>query len=192
MQYNQFTSLDVGCGMHHRGTVNIDISAYGRPDIIADAQYLPFKDRTFDLIIAYDLIEHLDDDMKFICKASRVLKDKGELRLVTPTSLSERFFVFLRRDWLSSLGHKRIYDYRALERLLASQGFRIISCRYQGFIDFWVCLLLALLRMRVEQHCLHPRRHKWIMRFVFLKNLDMLWFPRRYEIIAQKTIEGNN
>ena len=37
-----------------------------RPMVIADAQYLPFKDKSFDFIIAAHILEHLEKPGRFI------------------------------------------------------------------------------------------------------------------------------
>ena len=63
-----------------------------QPDTIikvnADAQILPFKHSTFDLIILQDVIEHLPDNNELLHYLSGYLKKEGIIYLSTPNRLS--------------------------------------------------------------------------------------------------------
>ncbi len=50
--------------------------------IVADAEYLPFKDNSFDIITLSLVYRHLLDKEKFLKEALRVLKGKGSLRIL--------------------------------------------------------------------------------------------------------------
>ncbi len=58
----------------------------------ADALALPFKDHSFDVVCAMDILEHVEDAQALIQEASRVLKDQGLF-----------FFHTFNRNWLSYL-----------------------------------------------------------------------------------------
>ncbi|NQT04250.1 MAG: class I SAM-dependent methyltransferase [Planctomycetes bacterium] len=51
-----------------------------------DAKHLPFSDETFDIVIAFQLIEHIspDETGRFLSDVQRVLKMNGLLFVVTP------------------------------------------------------------------------------------------------------------
>ena len=49
----------------------------------ADAQQLPFKKNTFDVIILYEAIYYLPEPKKFLSEAKRTLRDKGVLIVCT-------------------------------------------------------------------------------------------------------------
>jgi ubiquinone/menaquinone biosynthesis C-methylase UbiE len=67
-------TLDAGCGETFRGDVNVDLyvgASEHRPDtqvrlrnirnfVNASIEYLPFRDRTFEHVKSYHVIEHVD------------------------------------------------------------------------------------------------------------------------------------
>lgn len=52
--------------------------------ICASALELPIKDKEFDIVFCFDLIEHIKEDVKLLRELSRVLKDDGKIILTTP------------------------------------------------------------------------------------------------------------
>lgn len=50
----------------------------------ADCSALPFRDGSFDLVAAFEVIEHLPDWRGFLREARRVLTDSGQLLVSTP------------------------------------------------------------------------------------------------------------
>lgn len=74
-------SLDVGCGEHPKGDVNVDIytpSNIPKNFILASAEYLPFRKNTFDLVHSSYVIEHCLNPAQFIedqihCSKEKVL-----------------------------------------------------------------------------------------------------------------------
>lgn len=98
--------LDVGSGAGHlihglsavsRGCVALDIEAKWlillrkkNPAIRGIAangeKGLPFKDAIFDVVIASEVLEHLNHPEKFFEEVTRVLKDGGILIITTPNS----------------------------------------------------------------------------------------------------------
>lgn len=51
--------------------------------IVAHAEYLPFKDETFDVLLNISAIDHLDDYKKFIEEAFRVLRPGGKILITS-------------------------------------------------------------------------------------------------------------
>ncbi|MBU1173401.1 MAG: class I SAM-dependent methyltransferase [Proteobacteria bacterium] len=66
------------------GDVNIDLDLSRRRGIfiLADAQFLPFKNNCFNMIRATHVIEHLQNPLQFINDAYRVTKD--QLLIICP------------------------------------------------------------------------------------------------------------
>jgi SAM-dependent methyltransferase len=75
--------LNLGCGQKHvAGAINLDITADTNPDVVHDlnCRPWPFPDGHFNEVLAYDVIEHLDDvigtmeEIHRICQAGAVVK----------------------------------------------------------------------------------------------------------------------
>ncbi len=49
---------------------------------------LPFADKTFDLVCAFDVIEHVEDDQLAVSEIKRVAKDKGVIFITVPAFMS--------------------------------------------------------------------------------------------------------
>jgi len=54
---------------------------------VASAAAMPFASRAFDLVVAFEVIEHLDDQRGFIKECARVLKPDGLLIVSSPNRL---------------------------------------------------------------------------------------------------------
>ena len=108
--------LEIGPGLRPRlpiaGTHFVDISrpaleqlnARGGIAVPGQIDALPFGDREFDLVCAFDVIEHAEDDRRVFREVSRVLKDAGTLIFSVPL-YADRWTEF---DDL--VGHARRYD----------------------------------------------------------------------------------
>jgi SAM-dependent methyltransferase len=64
--------------------VNADPAASGPGAVIADAHDLPFQDRTFDLVVSSDSLEHFHTPLKALREVRRVLKPGGTLVIWVP------------------------------------------------------------------------------------------------------------
>jgi len=83
--------LEIGCGIHRRGETTVAIDKIETPctDIVRDVAVrgIPFADNTFEKVIAYDVIEHVEfyDDLIFLFNEIwRVLEGDGMFEFVTP------------------------------------------------------------------------------------------------------------
>lgn len=123
--------LEVGPGLRPRlpidGTHFVDISAsaierllarggIARPGVIGE---LPFSDRQFDLVCAFDVIEHVANDRQAFAELSRVLKDDGILIVSVP--LHAHLWTEL-DDWA---GHVRRYEPGDLLAILADNRLAV-------------------------------------------------------------------
>lgn len=53
-----------------------------------DGVTLPFEDQMFDAAVAFETIEHVQDDARFLAELARVVKDGGQCLLTTPNGRS--------------------------------------------------------------------------------------------------------
>jgi SAM-dependent methyltransferase len=86
---------------------------------LADVTALPFADQSFDLVCAFDIVEHVEDDRRVVRELSRVAKQGATVLLSVPLHPA-RWSAF---DTL--VGHVRRYDAEALVGLLAAYGLQL-------------------------------------------------------------------
>lgn len=71
-----------------------------RPLIVADAHHLPFKDKSFDYIVCFHILEHMDDPAQFIREITRVGK-RGWIQ--SPSEVAEKLFHWSFHRWYVNL-----------------------------------------------------------------------------------------
>jgi len=83
--------LDVGCGkkpyLHYfrqKFYVGLDIKSSVKPDIIASADHLPFRNDAFDLVLLIEVLEHVPEPVKVLEEIRRVLRNGGFLFAAVP------------------------------------------------------------------------------------------------------------
>lgn len=139
--------LDIGCGtgatMDHLrafGEVQgIDLSELpltftrqrGHRNIIcASATELPFAEKSFDLITALDVIEHLDDDVKGLSEIHRCLRPGAPVVIFVPA------FRMLWGPNDDQSGHKRRYRIDLLKAAVEKAGLAIETISYANLAMF--------------------------------------------------------
>ena len=151
--------LDVGCGT---GANLLMLAEYGDAegvDISEDAlafcrergldkvrlgagEQLPYDDGTFDLVTAFDVVEHMDDDLAGLREMRRVLRPGGRALLFVPTFM----FLWGLQDDVSN--HRRRYRLPELRRVLEQAGFEIERTTYAN-ITFFLPILVMRQLMRL-------------------------------------------
>lgn len=117
-------------------------SAGGRP-FFASAEKLPYKSKFFDLVCAFEIIEHLKDDRRAFSEIHRVLKKDGVFVFSTP------LFMKYWTTWDEIAGHKRRYEPDELEEKLEKAGFFIE--KFYGPEDSWFFFLRRIILNNVLQ-----------------------------------------
>ena len=98
----------------------------------ADVTQLPFADRSFDVVICSEVLEHIADNRTAVAELVRVLKPGGDLVVTVPRFLPERICWALSRAYHHEPGgHIRIYRKAELMALLEAAGVRCRSIRYR-------------------------------------------------------------
>jgi ubiquinone/menaquinone biosynthesis C-methylase UbiE len=81
--------------------------------VCADSQMMPFESESFDMVTAFDLIEHVERDDALIAEAYRVLRPGGVMLVAVPAH------PFLLGEHDSALHHKRRYSWNQFDRLFS-------------------------------------------------------------------------
>lgn len=67
-----------------RQYVSLDVDVRARPGVVGDGHALPFRDATFDVVIANNVIEHLHDPARGVGEMRRALRPGGQLLYTIP------------------------------------------------------------------------------------------------------------
>ncbi|MCX5693736.1 MAG: class I SAM-dependent methyltransferase [Candidatus Omnitrophica bacterium] len=156
--------LDVGCGA---GMIMKDLEKFGKVvgvdvedaalkfcqkrDVgdlcLGSGVNLPFKDATFDLVTAFSVVEHVQDDISFIGELNRVCKIGG--RIILSTSAFN--FLWSQHDLIN--GHKKRYEKNSLKEIFLKHRLVIEKITYTNFILFPVILLAIILNNLLKRSC---------------------------------------
>lgn len=172
--------LDVGCGggnmakaiKHYRP----DLSVYGA-DIskkaiamakqnaknitftVAPAEKLPFPDNTFDAIVMYDILEHLEKPELALHEAKRVLKKDGIMHIFSPLdgqpgTLYDLVFKIGWQPKNQHTGHLQVFSDKKFEELLKKEKIVVTKKR---FSFHWIFSFFDLLYFTfLEIFKVHP------------------------------------
>ena len=149
----KFMTLDIGCGAGSNlralgstgfNVIGLDRSIYALslakrklqlPLINGDLNMLPIRPESVGLIIAMDIIEHLENDVNGIHECFQALKRGGILVLTVPAF-----------KWLWGIQdlvtrHKRRYTRKEILNQLTLEGFELLKSSYFNFFLFFPILL---------------------------------------------------
>ena len=121
--------LDIGCydGMFLQSLIvkeriGMDLIAIKQKNIHiikASAEYFPFRGDSIDVMTAFDVLEHIQDQIRLIRQVNAILKRQGLFIFTVPYEKEKIFPKFL-NNWLnfSRWGHKRVgYNQDSLKKL---------------------------------------------------------------------------
>lgn len=158
--------IDVGCGVGSNlpllksmgfKVIGIDSESYGLSFaknlsevllINGDVLNLPVKSNSIELVIATDILEHLDDDSIGIKEIYRTLTRKGKVILTVPA------FAFLWgiQDVVGM--HKRRYSKNEFLKKVEREGFTVLKSSYFNFFLFFPIFLgrrlIRLFGLKIE------------------------------------------
>jgi 2-polyprenyl-3-methyl-5-hydroxy-6-metoxy-1,4-benzoquinol methylase len=140
---------------------------------VMNVEKLEFKEHTFDLILAIDVLEHLPNPKQGIQEISRVLKPKKILIIVTPNPNSYSHKI-KKKDWFAYKDptHISIHNQEYWLNLLQENNFKIKKTTTIDLFDFPYLTKFARLLNLILYKTKSP----------FLKNIG-----DNSVIIAQKT-----
>jgi len=103
----------------------------------ADACDIPYSDAFFDMVVAFDVIEHIQDDQKMVEEVHRLLKKGGSFVFTVPA------FNFLFGGHDRALNHYRRYNKTMMKRLMTN--FKKETLGYWFFWLFFPAVVKRLL-----------------------------------------------
>jgi SAM-dependent methyltransferase len=105
-------------------SLDVDPSGLTPGDVCGSATALPFADGVFDLVTAFDVLEHCDPEATALAELRRVLSSEGSLLVSVPA------YEWAWTDFDAKAGHHRRYTRRRLRTALERAGFRVEVCTY--------------------------------------------------------------
>jgi SAM-dependent methyltransferase len=128
-------TLDVGSadapsvGWMRTGQLHLNLDLF--PDglvpgegVCGSATQLPFADGTFDVVSAFDVVEHCRDDALAVAELARVLTPGGRMLLSVPA------YQWAWTDHDVQAGHHRRYTRPRLTRLVEGAGLQVVRATY--------------------------------------------------------------
>ncbi len=159
-------SLEVGCGTGANLRTLLTAGLYGigldrsfyalsllkknenLPLLAGDLNDLPIKTKSVGLVIAADVLEHLEDDANGIIESYRVLGNGGIFIVTVPA------FNFLWGIQDVVTGHKRRYSKKQINNKLEAVGFNVLKSSYFNFFLFFPILIarrtIQLLGLKIQ------------------------------------------
>ena len=155
--------LDIGCG---NGLFFKEMSRFGRvegvegngsivlPDNpfkdsihIGTLETAPLEEKSYDLFLLLDVIEHIDDDYGTLRRVRELAKPGATVVITVPAMMS----MWTAHDDINF--HKRRYTKAGLRKLLTSLGFQIDELNY-----FFVALGLPKLALHLVEKFTNPKK----------------------------------
>jgi ubiquinone/menaquinone biosynthesis C-methylase UbiE len=116
----------------------------GRAELLQmDARHLPYREE-FDLVCAFDVIEHIDDDTAVIAEMSRATKANGTIMITVP----QHPILWSAVDEVS--GHKRRYRRNELADKCRAAGLKVIV--NSSFVSTLLPLMAMARLSRAQKH----------------------------------------
>jgi SAM-dependent methyltransferase len=106
----------------------------------ADAQKLPFADNSMDVVVALDVLEHLENDLESMHEVARVLSKEGVFIFNTPALMQ----LFSYHDL--AFHHFRRYSATELKSKLITANFKVNLLTYWSFFMLPIVYLFRKIR----------------------------------------------
>ena len=203
LQFNNARVLEIGCGtgafireiVQNRNLRITGSEIYLKGLLYAkkklpNVEFIQFDARQgklaekFDIIAAFDVIEHIDDDISAISNVYQMVSDGGYFIVTVP----QYMFLWSRLDEI--VKHKRRYSKNELLIKLQRQGFAINFCSSFLFVLFPLMLISRMLdrqknavdssEMEFENRVKFSKALNWI--FDKLMRIDEVLIERRMSL----------
>jgi SAM-dependent methyltransferase len=140
---------------------------------------LPFPDDTFDVVMSFDVFEHIPDSDGHLREVRRVLRPGGSYLMQTPNKWTNRVFETIRWRSLTAWReeHCSLHSLSELEARLARHGFRPVRA-------YDVPVVNAFFRAKVRRYAGWPG--SLALRIVNPDRLPLRW---RTNLYVQATLD---
>lgn len=193
---NQKRVLDVGCydgyWLSHQPAMEkfgVDLNPLPKFSNItyikADACELPFSNNHFDQVFSFDVLEHVNEEKKFITSLLRVTKQGGEIILTTPQKDIKIFPCFLTK-WISKKwDHYRVIGYSTeeIKKFLLADHYKITFLNIRGVFYRSLYLFLAFF-WKISEDLTKPLVY-------FIVFLDNLFLKGPHGFLLVRIIKNN-
>lgn len=151
---------------------------YGATYLSYDGYMLPFKDDSFDCCTAFGVIEHTENDIKFLQEINRVLKNNCKLFIF---NLPSKYALFERvANIVGIKSHDRTYTSSEIKALMKYTNFAIEIMGREAFLPAQVDRVSKGLADICNRYYIQiDRVDIWL-------NKLMNYFAQNYTIIASK------
>ena len=111
-------------GGARRVALDIDPRGLAPGDVCASALQLPFGDQTFDVVAAFDVVEHCEPESAVLSELARVLTPGGRLLVSVPA------YQWAWTEFDDHNHHHRRYTRRRLVAAVEAQGLQVVRATY--------------------------------------------------------------
>lgn len=187
-----FKIMDIGCGtgmMLEEIKNKFSITAIGIDNseeavrfskkrglniILSSAEKIEQNSESIDLIMALDLIEHIENDIASLKEFNRVLKKNGYVLLTVPA------FNCLTSAHDVINEHKRRYQLGELKNKVEEAGFKVIKISYYNSLLFLPILIVKVIKkITIDKHD-HLKKENYIVNAVLNKIFSSETFLLKY------------
>lgn len=104
-----------------------------------DSEKLPFSDNSFDIVISFDVFEHIPDSDKHLNEVFRVLSKGGHYLLQTPNKYTNSIFETIRWKSFSrwKIDHCSLHTYKQIIKRFNKCGFEVKFVQIPIVNDFF-------------------------------------------------------
>lgn len=140
----------VGCDISRDAITTAKKHPEGVSFVVGDIYHLPFAKESFDAVVVYDVLEHIDDPEKGMQEIQRVLKKNGIFHGYVPCEGGLLTYT----HWLYLLGWKGKEQYaghiqrltgKSVVQMLKKFGFRVTQTAWSGHVFYQLVDMLYFL-----------------------------------------------
>lgn len=149
--------LDIGCGEGKIWQLFPDLKVTGLDfsqenlkkakkyvtPVLGNAEKLPFKDNSFDMVLATEILEHVINPDRLLTETDRVLKRGGNAIITFPNTAALQLRIgiplFGRSPLINypqNVGHIRFFDLSDIRKMLKDTKLKVRKVRGGNFLSF--------------------------------------------------------